>query len=180
MKRTDNIFCSKKIQYSLVVLLFASTLTIFYSCENIFAPKLDNTNSSSILTDQKTIEGLYQNFRYAYTFKDTSVYSELLSSDFTFIYRDYESGFDVSWDKPTDMKTTSGLFNNTQKLEVIWNNIVYQDGDSLITNVRRSFNLTITFNPSDITHLYGFVDMKMTRPTANDKWQIIYWRDETF
>jgi hypothetical protein len=167
----------KSISFLIVIILFSS---LFYSCENIFSPKLDNTKPSSVLTDQKTIEGLYQNFKYSYTFKDTSVYSELLTDDFIFTYRDYSSGFDVSWDKMTDMRTTSGLFLNTQKLEVIWNNIVYQSGDSINYRVRRSFNLTITFNPSDILHLYGFVDMVMKRLTANDKWKIYSWRDETF
>jgi hypothetical protein len=151
----------------------------FYSCENIFSPKIDNSGTNNILSDQKTIEGLFQNFKYSYTFKDTSVYSELLTSDFTFTYRDYALGFDVSWDKFTDLKTTSGLFQNTQKLEIIWNNIIYQDGDSLNYSVKRSFDLTITFNPSDIIRLYGFVDMTITRPTAADKWKIYYWRDET-
>jgi hypothetical protein len=176
-KKVLKYYISKYI-YFFPLLVFLSAG--IFSCENIFAPKLDNTNSTSILTDQKTIEGVFQNFKYSYTFKDTSVYSDLLMPEFTFTYRDYASGFDVSWDKPTDMKTTSGLFQNTQKLEVIWNNIIFQTGDSLFYSVKRSFNLTITFNPSDITHLYGFVDMTFKRPTADSKWQIYTWRDETF
>jgi len=180
MKKFTSTIPSDNAASGILIVVISFLIVSFYSCENIFSPKLDNSNSSSILTDQKTIEGLFQNFKYSYTFKDTSVYSDLLTSDFIFTYRDYESGFDVSWDKTTDMKTTSGLFNNTQKLEIIWNNIVYQNGDSLTSNVRRSFDLTITFNPSDITHLYGFVDMKMVRPTASDKWRILTWRDETF
>lgn len=179
IKKIKNIFHPDEKINCLLLLIFIISLTGIYSCENIFSPKIDNTNSTSILTDQKTIDGLFQNFKYSYTFKDTSVYSDLLTTDFIFTYRDYESGFDVSWDKQTDMKTTSGLFNNSQKLEVIWNNTVFQEGDSLSYNVRRSFNLTITFNPSDIIHLYGFVDMKMKRPSVNDKWRIYNWRDET-
>lgn len=150
------------------------------SCQNIFAPKIDTTNTTNIITDQKTIEGLYQNFRYAYTFKDTTVYSGLLSDDFVFTYRDYVSGFDVSWDKFTEMRTTNGLFQNTQKLEIIWNNIVYQDGDTLNTNVRRSLNLTITFNPNNVERLNGFADMNLVRETSDSKWKIKKWRDESF
>ncbi|MBS1492930.1 MAG: hypothetical protein JST55_05455 [Bacteroidetes bacterium] len=150
------------------------------SCENIFAPKIDTTSTTNIITDQKTIEGLYQNFRYAYTFKDTTVYSGLLTDDFVFTYRDYNLGYDVSWDKYTEMRTTSGLFQNTQKLEIIWNNIVYQDGDSLNTNVRRSLNLTITFNPNNVERLNGFADMNLVRETSDSKWKIKKWRDESF
>lgn len=97
-----------------------------------------------------------------------------------FTYRDYVSGFDVSWDRATEMRTTNGLFNNAQKLEVVWNNIIFQGGDSLIQNVKRSFNLTITFNPSDIVRLNGFADMTMTRNATADVWKIMRWRDESF
>lgn len=152
----------------------------FFSCQNIFAPKIDTTNTTNIITDQKTIDGLFQNFRYAYSFKDTTVYSQLLSDDFVFTYRDYSSGYDVSWDKYTEMRTTSGLFQNTQKLEIIWNNIVYQDGDSLNTNVRRSLNLTITFNPNNVERLNGFADMNLVRESTDAKWKIKKWRDESF
>ncbi|MBL8007977.1 MAG: hypothetical protein JNJ56_10620, partial [Ignavibacteria bacterium] len=88
------------------------------SCENIFSPKLDESTPTSILTDQKTVEGVFQNFKYAYTFKDSTVYGNLLNEDFVFTYRDYGSGFDVSWDRATDMRTTNGLFQNSQKIEV--------------------------------------------------------------
>ena len=108
------------------------------------------------------------------------VYGELLTDDFIFTYMDYDLGFYVSWARPTEMKTTNGLFQNSQKLEVIWNNIIYQSGDSLDQSVKRSFNLTITFNPSDIIRVNGFADMTLTRPTANDKWLIKKWKDESF
>lgn len=150
------------------------------SCDNIFAPSLDNSTPVSILTDQKTVDGLFQNFKYAYTFKDTIVYGNLLAENFVFTYRDYVSGFDVSWDRTTEMRTTNGLFRNAQKLEVVWNNIIFQGGDSLLQNVKRSFNLTITFNPSDVVRLNGFADMTLSRNTAEDVWRIVRWRDESF
>jgi hypothetical protein len=159
----------------------AFILLIFLSaCDNIFSPRLDESSPGTIITDQMTVEGLFQNFRYAYTFKDTSVYSNLLTEDFIFIYRDYNSGIDISWDKITEMRTTSGLFNNSQKLELIWNNIIFQSGDSLQQNLKRSFNLTITFNPSDIVRLNGFADMTLRRVSEEDKWRISKWRDESF
>ncbi len=149
-------------------------------CFNPFAPKIDNSNSSSnILSDQKTIEGVFQNFKYAYTFKDTTIYGQLLADDFVFSYFDYDLGITVSWDRPTDMKTTHGLFINTQDLNLIWNNIIFQEGDSLLVSVKRSFNLTITFNPSDILNFYGFADMTMQRPKTNDVWKIKGWIDQT-
>jgi hypothetical protein len=170
----------KKYPINIFFFLLLLLPVVFYSCENIFSPKLDDTTPTSIITDQKTVEGLFQNFKYSYTFKDTSVYSNLLTDDFIFIYRDYNSGFDISWDKTTEMRTTSGLFNNSQKLELIWNNIIFQSGDSLQQNLKRSFNLTITFNPSDIVRLNGFADMTLRRISPEDVWRISKWRDESF
>lgn len=168
-----------KSKYHLFAFLIC-TVFVLNSCDNIFSPRIDNSGSTSIITDQKTVEGLFQNFKYAYTFKDTLVYGDLLTEDFLFIYRDYLQGFDVSWDRQTEMRTTNGLFQNSQRLDIIWNNIVFQSGDSLNISIKRSFNLSITFNPSDIVLLNGFVDMNLTRPTPEDKWRIQRWRDESF
>ena len=77
------------------------------------------------------------------------------------------------------MRTTEGLFSNSQELRLIWNNIIYQEGDSLSVDVKRSFNLSITFNPNDIINFNGFVDMQLRRPTVNDKWKIRTWKDMT-
>ncbi len=170
----------KYLSVSKLFFIAAVLSLAFASCDNIFSPGLDETTPASILTDQKTVEGLFQNFKYAYTFKDTTVYGNLLGEEFVFTYRDYVSGFDVSWDRATDMRTTNGLFNNAQKLEVVWNNIIFQGGDSLIQNVKRSFNLTITFNPSDIVRLNGFADMTLTRNSSESVWKITRWRDESF
>jgi hypothetical protein len=153
---------------------------ILSGCFNPFAPKINNAgNENNILSDQKTIEGVFQNFAYSYTFKDTTIYGQLLTDDFVFSYFDYEMGIEVSWDRATDMKTTHGLFSNTQNLNLIWNNIISQNGDSLTVDVKRSFNLSITFNPSDILNFYGFADMTMTRPTSKDIWKIKQWIDQT-
>jgi len=149
-------------------------------CFNPFAPRLDTSPSEEgIISDQKTIEGVFQNFKYAYTFKDTSIYGGVLADNFVFTYFDYDLGFEVSWDRATEMKTTHGLFTNTQALNLIWNNIVFEEGDSVLVDVKRSFNLTITFNPNDILNFYGFVDMTMARATTSDKWKITRWKDMT-
>jgi len=113
------------------------------------------------------------------TFKDTTIYGQLLAENFVFIYFDYDLELDVSWDRVTDMKTTYGLFTNTQDLKLVWNNIVFQDGDSLNLDVKRSFNLSIIFNPNDVINFYGFVDMTLSRASSDDKWRLKRWRDLT-
>ena len=38
--------------------------------------------------------------------------------------------------------------------------------------LKRSFNLTITFNPGDIVRINGFVDMNFHRNSSDDVWRI--------
>jgi len=154
------------------------SLVLFYSCTNPFAPKLDSELGAggSLISPQKTIEGLFQNFQYSYTFQDTIIYGGLLNSNYSFIYRDYDLSVDVSWGRDDDMRVTDGLFQNSQRLDLIWNNIVSMTEDS--TNIIRSFNLTITFNPTDIIYIDGRVNLDLEK---NDKgiWKIVNWIDES-
>jgi hypothetical protein len=150
-------------------------------CKNPFAPAIDTNpnNSSAALADQKTIDGVFKNFQYAYTFKDTSIYGKLISSDFIFTYHDYDQGFDVSWGRDDEMKTTYGLFQNSQNLSLIWNNIVLSSTDSTTANIVRGFNLTITFDPTDVVRLDGRVNMSLRKDPASEKWLITRWIDES-
>jgi len=122
------------------------------------------------------VDGVFKNFQYAYTFKDTLIYSQLLDKNFVFTYRDYNIGADVSWGRDEEMRVTYGLFQNSQRLDLVWNNIVSISGDS--THIVRSFNLTITFNPTDIVYIDGKVNLELNKDT-NNKWKIIHWIDES-
>lgn len=148
------------------------------SCVNPFAPTLDETISGEegLITDQKTISGVFQNLQYAYSFKDTTIYGDLLAKDFIFTYRDYNLGYDVSWGREEEMRATYGLFQNAQRLDLIWNEIVSMTADS--TNVIRSFDLTITLNPADILDADGRINLTL-RKNAKNKWQITNWLDES-
>ena len=103
----------------------------------------------------------------------------MLDGDFNFTYRDYDQGFDVSWGRDEDMKTTYGLFQNAQHLDLIWDNIVLSTVDTLSATIVRGFNLTITFNPTDVIRLDGRVNITLNRPTADSQWQITQWIDES-
>ncbi len=164
---------SKHIIAALIILIIS-----LLSCINPFAPKIDNSlgSESSLISDQKSIQGVFDNFQYAYTFKDTTIYGKLLSSDFTFVYRDYTNEIDVAWGRDEEMKVTNGLFNNSERIDLIWNNIISTTNDS--TNIVRSFNLTVTFNPTDIIFVDGRVNLNLKK-NAENKWQIINWIDES-
>ncbi len=135
-------------------------------------------NPSSTLSDQSTIAGVFQNFQYAYTFRDTTIYGQLITPDFVFTYHDYDNGYDVSWGRDEEMKTSYGLFQNSQTLNLIWNNIDLNSQDSSTANIIREFNLTITFSPTDVVTLSGRVNMSL-RKNAQNKWQITNWVDES-
>ncbi len=156
-------------------------LILLTGCKNPFSPAFDDSTDSnaSTISDLKTVDGVFQNFQYAYTFKDTTIYGKLIGDDFIFTYHDYDQGFDVSWGRDEEMKTTYGLFQNAQRLSLIWNNIVLSTEDSLTANVVRGFNLTITFNPTDVIRLDGRVNMALKKNPSTQKWRISHWIDES-
>ncbi len=152
-------------------------LVTLNSCVNPFAPKIDNSigTAKGLISDQFNVEGVFQNFQYAYAFKDTLIYSKLLQKDFSFSYRDYDLGADVSWGRDEEMKVSSGLFQNAQRLDLVWNNINSISGDS--SKIVRSFNLTVTFNPTDIIYIDGRVNLTLIK--EDNKWKILRWIDES-
>lgn len=163
------------------ILASLSMLIILSACTNPFAPKFEEEidGGGPPISDQTTIEGVFQNFQYAYTFKDTLIYGNLISSDFVFTYRDYENGYDVSWGRDEEMRTTYGLFQNSERLDLIWNNILLSTIDSLDANIVRSFNLNITFNPTDVVRVDGRVNLLLKQDAESKKWRITRWIDES-
>ena len=150
---------------------------------NPFAPALDTSEdtNSSLLGDLTTVDGVFQNMRYAYTFRDTTIYGQLLGEEFTFVYRDYDRGLDVSWGRDEEMRITHVLFQNVQRLDLVWNNIISISTDSLNTRatVTRNFNLTVTFNPANIERADGYVNLTLAREKSQNPWRLIRWRDES-
>mgnify|MGYP001168580289 CR=1 FL=1 len=171
---------SRKCFFEIKVALLLFIVFLFLQSCNPFAPKLsDDTGQSNIISDQKTVEGVFDNFRYAYIFKDTMVYGNLLADDFVFVYRNYDQGIDISWGRDEDMRTTAGLFQATQTLDLVWNDVILSIGDSLNKDIWRSFNLSIVFSSSDIINVQGRANFRLTRNLEKDKWQISRWRDES-
>ncbi|MEN6294993.1 MAG: hypothetical protein ABFD61_02545 [Chloroherpetonaceae bacterium] len=170
----SNKISSIKYIYLALVILFLS------ACENPFAPKyLDSPINNGLLNSQTTIEGVFDNFRYAYVFRDTLVYGNLLDPDFTFIFRNYDKGIDESWGRDQEILTTYRMFQATQSMDLIWNDILINVGDTLIRDVSRSFALTIVFNPSDIVRINGIANFRLKWDVEKSRWRILAWRDES-
>jgi len=152
---------------------------ISLSCLNPFAPRLNTEIESQTCSDLTIIENLFCSFRNAYSFRDTTIYGTLIASEFTFIYTDYDRAVDVSWGREDEMKVTYGLFQNVQSLTLIWNaEIILSQSDTLET-VERGYNLTVAFNPSDVTRVDGYADLTFVRPSAAGAWKIARWRDRS-
>lgn len=159
---------------TLLVLLTAVTA----SC-NPFAPKLDETGGQAHFGDPHTVEGYFQAFRYAYQFKDTTLYGTLLAPNFTFSYRNYDRGVDVEWGRDEEVRTTGSLFQSAQSLDLLWGNVLDSSGSATVFDITRSFSLDITFNPGDITHVDGRAIFHLERRTQSDPWKAVSWRDES-
>lgn len=165
----------------ILYILIVFPLLIIFGCTNPFAPAFDENYDDNRpgISDLTTIEGVFQNFQFSYSFKDTLIYGQLIAPDFIFTYRDYDQGFDVSWARDEDLRTTDGLFKNSERLDLIWNNIVLSTEDSLTANIIRSFNLNITFNPTDVVRVDGRVNLSLRKDAETKKWQITRWLDES-
>lgn len=167
------------VQSFVVVIVLIGAMGFVSSCFNPFAPRLAQQSSGTLLGDQRTLDGVFQNFRYAYIFKDTLTYGQLLAPNFVFIYRNYDRNVDVTWGRDEEMFSTNGLFRTAQTLDLVWNEIIFSSGDSLNTTIQRGFNLTITFNASDVIRLDGRVNLSLIRDKPSDVWMIRRWRDES-
>jgi hypothetical protein len=163
-----------------IVIITAAIMMFFVACDNPFAPRYQESSSNSgLLNSQQTIDGVFDNFRYAYIFRDTLVYGNLLDPDFTFVFTDYDKGVDESWGRDQEMLTTYRMFQATQSMDLVWNDILINVGDTLIRDVSRSFVLTIVFNPSDIVRVNGIANFRLKWDTENNRWRILTWRDES-
>jgi hypothetical protein len=160
------------IALAVVLLVFSG------GCINPFAPRADNSPAGAGF-DQTTVPGVFQIFQSAYNTRDTTRYGQLLAPEFTFVYRDYDQGLDVTWGRDAEMRYTYVMFQNAQRLDLIWNNNIPSSTDSTRLNVLRGFNLTVTLNPTSVLQASGYVNLTLERANVTDPWKIVIWRDQS-
>lgn len=171
---------SFKTRYMPVI---AITLIVI-SCTNPFAPELSDGSEDGnlIITDQKSPEDVLTNFSFAYNFKDSLVYTDLLDSSFIFISKDYSTDpvTNLTWGRDIDIRTTTRMFSYFQSLDLVWGRIVnqsYVDDDSLIYELTANFQLTIDGGKvmPTITGTALFIFIKK----PNGVWKITRWEDKS-
>jgi hypothetical protein len=162
-----------------LILFISTVLCIFLAC-NPFAPgESDGEGGGFLLTDQTTPDKVLQNFQYAYTFKDSLVYSELLDSTFIFI----SENFNVSppepivWGRDQELKITGRMFRIINTIDLTWNNRPLDDPPpgATVSEYRITFTLTLD-GGSTIPTLIGEVIFTFVK--RGEKWFISRWKDE--
>ena len=147
---------------------------------NPFAPELiESGHQSAIITDQKTPDEVLTNFRYAYIFKDSLIYSDVLDSSFLFISKNYSSTppTDINWGRDIDIKTTVGLFNHFNVLELNWGGKLFEGyiGDSTFYEIKTTFQLTLD-GGREIPTIKGEALFNFKR-NQSKVWRISRWED---
>lgn len=156
--------------------------TLMVSCWNPFAPTegVLETGASLTLTDQRSPDEVLQNFRYAYIYRDSIVYSELLDTSFIFVYYDPEvggSGGYNYWGRDTELRTTGRLFRTFDHFTLVWNATISRDtAQNGIISQTKTFDLSIG---GDI-FLSGNAVFDFKKDSTDNKWRISRWQDEPF
>lgn len=170
------------------LIIFIILISILNACRNPFAPALAGEDAaySRLITPQTTPGEVLQNFQYAYTFKDSLIYSEVLDSTFKFRSIDYNEypPKPIEWARPTELRTTGGMFRWFRTLDVVWNTISIADTISRpdIADISRgyvvehyvTFTLTIDGGRA-IPPLIGEVIFQFTQ--RDERYYISFWED---
>lgn len=159
------------------------TLAFFHlSCVNPFAPKLDDGSlTSELITEQRNPDEVLTNFRYAYTFKDSLLYSNVLDSAFVFQYFDPEqgpSGLFISWTRETDLRTTGRLLRSFDVINLEWLNTIYTITEGEDETQARSFRLDLASSDFSFS-VSGFAIFTFHRNPRDGKWRLLRWVDQS-
>lgn len=175
------------MRYNRIALLIAGCLC---GC-NPFAPELDqNSALDNVITEQQSPREVLQNFQYAYTFKDSLLYSELLAKSFVFEFFDPNQepvgGF-KTWGRDVDLRTTGRLFRESDVIELVWLDTLFSDSDTLARDTdeervieRRFMRFNLNLLGSDFNFILNGTAVFFFEEDKDDsKWRIIRWKDES-
>lgn len=156
-------------------------LALFLTSCNPFAPTFTNDISATslILTDQESPQDVMTNFAFAYNFKDSLVYSDLIDTTFLFISKNFATNpvTDLTWGRDTDLKATSGLFKNFNTINLVWGGTIYEHKlDSTLVEMKQVFQLTLD-GGVEIPTLNGEA-LFILKKNSSAKWKITRWEDK--
>ena len=155
---------------------------VIFAC-NPFAPGLTESGSShDEITAQRTPRDVLTNFRYAYVYKDSLVYSDILDSAFQFISKNYGTSppTNINWGRDIDILTTARLFRHFDLLELEWGSNLLRGlhaarDDSSTSEIKITFQLTLD-GGRDIPTIKGEALFNFAR-NSDGIWKITRWED---
>lgn len=187
MERDEGAGSVKKLLFIILIQLLA--------CVNPFAPELGNVdaNASAVLTERTNPEEVLENFRFAYIFGDSLVYSELIDTGFVFIFFDPSAegtGRFDNWGRDVELRTTAGLFRAVNGITLEWNStieesywtpqpdsvqsIAYFEGAQK-ARISKSFQLKLGTE----IQLTGASVFTFIKERSGKGWRISRWLDES-
>ena len=166
------------------------------SCRNVFAPELGDLNGGNSIyrIDQASPDDVLHNFKYAYIYRDSLMYANLIDSEFVFVYYqpsdESGTGHYDSWMRSVELKTTGRFLNAFSYIDLIWQTTLdsafyVMDGEEIlaerdtlfdeanIADIARSYQLTL----GDYITLIGDADFRF-RKGSDGKWRILRWEDK--
>lgn len=160
------------------ILIAIVIISIFQArCSNPFAPPIEDidTGTTSFLARNTTPEHVLENFRFSYIYQDSLIYSELLDSNFVFVYYDPDLGengrFD-SWGRDVELRTTGRLFRMFSPINLDWGNNVEADENEENPKITRTFVLTL----GSSIRVIGYAQFEFNRQ-PDSTWKIVRWQD---
>ncbi len=161
---------------------FLLALFFLQGCLNPFAPALDsNSDASRVITEQQSPEEVLQNFQYAYAFRDSLLYSDVVDESFVFEFFDpnqQPTGGLTTWGRDTDLETTGRLFREFDVIDLIWLNTLFSESQGELERRFVRFNLNL-FGADFNFVLTGTAIFTFRQSASDNKWRIIRWKDES-
>lgn len=178
---------------SVGTLIFLVFFTLpLLTCLNPFAPKLEESaDLELIVTNQQSPDEVLQNFKLAYFFRDSILYSDVLDSSFIFYYFDYNldaSGRYDNWGRDTDLRTTGRLFRIFDVINLVWESTGYQDtlqwdadAEPQKIEIIKQFSLKLVQSDAGVDYdFWGKAYFTFIKSRYDYKWRIIRWRDQAY
>ena len=173
-------------------------LFLLGACHNIFAPELGDTGKQGMLyhTVMTQPSHVLANFRYAYIYRDSLVYSMLIDSNFVFVYYEPDDegggGHYESWPRDVELRVTGGLFRAFRPIDLIWNSTLdssfsYMKGDTIMKTEKAWFDSanyaemvkSFQLNLGDNLVIIGSAIFNFIKNPWDGQWRIVRWRDES-
>ena len=178
-KRILSMSITRWLTRSSVHLLICSSLLA--AC-NPFAPGLDpDAAKPTALGDRRTVQGFFEYFRNAYQLRDSTLYGQLLTRDFTFTYTNFADNTQQVWTRDVDVLTTYRLFRGIRSASLQWTQYIEADTARADTAavVERAFNLIINQDDENVYRGIGTARIELVRPDRAAPWRMRRWFDKS-